>query len=144
MNPRLCCERLAPGFHRKPGAPPFIGSVWVALLLIVAACRGGLGAVWSEVTQRAPWTARDGHTCVVLHGKLWILGGCEAGGQTFRNDVWNSLDGSAWTEVFPAARWPRRAEHTAVTFADSIWLLGGANLRVRVSYNDVWRLRIGP
>lgn len=142
MEPRLCCERLPAGFHREPGAGPSIWSVCVVLLLAVAACRGAPGADWSGVTQRAPWAARDGHTCVVLQGRLWILGGAEAGGQTHRNDIWFSPDGADWSQAVATAPWRARSHHASVAFKDRLWVMGGLSYneveKRSVYLNDVW------
>lgn len=142
MEPRLCCERLPAGFHREPGAGPSILSVCVVLLLAVAACRGAPGADWSGVTQRAPWAARDGHTCVVLQGRLWILGGAEAGGQTHRNDIWFSPDGADWSQAVATAPWRARSHHASVAFKDRLWVMGGLSYdeveKRSIYLNDVW------
>ena len=142
MESKLIFGRLPAGFHREPVAGPSFRSVYLALLLAVAACQGAPGADWSEVTRRAPWAARDGHTCVVLQGKLWILGGCEAGGQTHRNDIWFSADGADWSQAVATAPWPARCHHASVAFKDRIWILGGLShneLEKRNIYlNDIW------
>ena len=47
------------------------------------------GATWVQMPA-APWAARSGHSSVVFDGKLWILGGWAAVGDSAAdvNDVW--------------------------------------------------------
>ena len=54
------------------------------------------GFNWELVNENPSWQERQGHSLVVLHGKLWIIGrlnDAEGGGV---NDIWYSADGTIW------------------------------------------------
>ena len=97
------------------------------------------GQTWHEVTVSAGWSARDGHTSVVLpNGDILLMGG-RFGTSHHKNDVWASVDGGAtWKEVSNDAEWSSRWGHTSVVLPDgSIVLMGGWG---GIGNNDVWRL----
>jgi hypothetical protein len=87
----------------------------------------GDGIHWTQESVRAPWQARDGHACLVHHGKLWVVGG------TGRNDVWLSENGRDWTAATRDAEWGARTSNGTVALSEQLWVFGGREL------NDVWR-----
>ena len=97
------------------------------------------GVTWTCINQTPGWTARDGHSSVVLQdGSIVLMGGDNNSGSFF-NDVWRSTDkGFTWTCVNPSAGWTGRSHHTSVVLPDgSILLMGGA--AGPYDQNDVWR-----
>ena len=142
MESGLYFGRLPGGFHQKPAAKPLVWTVYLTFLLGVAACRGEPGADWTEAISRAPWAAREGQAGAVLQGKLWILGGGEAGEKPNRNDVWYSADGVDWSQAAPTAPWRARRHHVSVAFKERIWVLGGLSYdeveKRNVYLNDIW------
>jgi len=85
--------------------------------------------LWTEATANAGWSARFGHTSVVLDNKLWVMGG---GHWPHHNDVWWSADGTNWTQATANAGWAPRTAHSSVAFDNKLWVLGGS------SGADVW------
>jgi uncharacterized delta-60 repeat protein len=97
------------------------------------------GATWSQMTAHAGWTARYGHSSVVMpDGRIVLVGGTEYG-SVVKNDVWCSEDnGAEWTQVNASAGWSKRYYHSSVVLPDgSIVIMGGRNQTTL--YNDVWR-----
>jgi hypothetical protein len=96
------------------------------------------GATWTQQTASAGWTARYGHTSVVLpDGSIVLMGGYSSTGG-YKNDVWRSTDnGATWTQQTASAGWTARYRHTSVVLTDgSIVLMGGGTPTLK---NDVWR-----
>ena len=57
------------------------------------------GITWTSRTTSAPWAARYLHTSVVgAAGAIYVIGGSDAGGGTFYQDVWASTDGGVRTD----------------------------------------------
>jgi len=94
------------------------------------------GATWTQVNASPGWSARYGHTSVVMpDGSIVLMGGYSGG---FEKDVWRSTDnGVTWMRMTASAGWSGRYRHTSVAMPDgSIVLMGGADGHMR---NDVWR-----
>ena len=95
------------------------------------------GATWIQMTAGAGWSARSGHSSVVMpDGSIVLMGGQDGG---FRNDVWRSTDnGATWIQMTAGAGWSARSGHSSVVMPDgSIVLMGGQG---STGYkNDVWR-----
>jgi type II secretory pathway component GspD/PulD (secretin) len=89
------------------------------------------GATWTEMTAAAEWTARSGHSSVVLQdGSIVLMGGNDG---SFRNDIWLSTNlGTNWTQQLHI--WTARDGHTSVALPDGSIVLMGGGVR-----NDVWR-----
>lgn len=94
---------------------------------------------WTEIKKAAEWQARAGHSSVVLPDGSIVLMGGQTGGNTFRSDVWRSIDqGATWEQMTPAAQWSARRGHTSVALPDgSIVLMGGWD-GGSMYFNDVW------
>ncbi|MEI7650092.1 MAG: kelch repeat-containing protein, partial [Methanomicrobiales archaeon] len=96
-------------------------------------------APWTQVKPNdgAGWSARWGHTSVVMPDSSIVLMGGWDGGE--KNDVWRSTDkGTTWTQVNESAGWPARGYHSSVLMPDgSIVLMGG--LYGTTYKNDTWR-----
>ncbi len=92
---------------------------------------------WTLRNASSGWTARGGHSTVVLpDGSIVLMGGYDSG---YKNDVWRSTDnGATWGQMNASADWTARYDHTSVTLPDgSIVLMGGYE---NGGYkNDVWR-----
>ena len=100
------------------------------------------GATWEEMTESAEWSARSGHTSVVLSdGSIILMGGRD--GSDCKSDVWRSRDkGATWELVTESAEWSVRTGHSSVVLPDgSILLMGGNYARGYISdyKSDVWR-----
>ena len=93
---------------------------------------------WVQQTAAAGWTARRGHSCVVMpDGSIVLMGGYD--GSYEKNDIWRSTDkGATWTQQTAAAGWSPRYGLSSVVVPDgSIVLMGGNDGGYK---NDVWRL----
>ncbi|MDG6250226.1 kelch repeat-containing protein [Methanocalculus sp.] len=100
------------------------------------------GVHWTKITDEAPWTARDGHTTLLLNDRSIILmGGWDRVGQ--KNDVWRSNNnGISWSQISHRAGWPPRAYHSSVLLPDGSIVLMGGYFQDDDSwsyFNDVWR-----
>lgn len=89
------------------------------------------GDSWTQVTEDAPWSPRDGHVSLVFDDKMWVIGG---GG---KRDVWNSANGRNWTRATGQAEWGQREGNGGVAFDGRLWIFGGRGL------NDVWHSQDG-
>ena len=94
------------------------------------------GANWSEATGGAAWSARSFQSSLVYDNKMWIMGGYNALGSSYYNDVWYSTNGVNWTEATSAAPWVARYGATALVYNNEMWIMGG-NYNTTY-YNDVW------
>ncbi len=94
------------------------------------------GSTWMQMTANAGWTARFGHSSVVMpDGSIVLMGGSNG---TYYHDVWRSTDnGTTWTQMTASAGWSARCHHSSVVMPDgSIILMGGYDGTI---YNDTWR-----
>jgi len=92
------------------------------------------GINWTEETATAGFTARNGHSCVVLNSKMWVIGG-DAGGST-SDEVWSSPDGINWTESTAiGSKFLARSAHTSVVLNSKMWVIGGGGATL---YDDIW------
>ena len=97
------------------------------------------GGSWREDTSSANWTARELHQVVAHRGRMYLLGGVVATGQTStenRNDVWSSADGKNWSLVTGSADWTARGGHQALVHNGRMYVLGGRDANGH--RNDVW------
>lgn len=131
----------------------FRGKLWVAGGQTMPAFAGGEerfyhdvwcsddGVSWTRVVEQAPWPPRGMSSGqVILHDKIWILGGGtydtpSTPTRTFYNDVWSSPDGITWTRVLEQAPWTPRQYHEIAVWDDRMWVMEGWN---RTNRNDVW------
>jgi len=100
------------------------------------------GVTWTQVNASAMWSARAGHSCVVMpDGSIVLMGGGLENNSFSRNDVWRSIDnGVIWAPVTAHAGWSARVGHSSVVMSDgSIILMGGGDSMVGGVKNDVWR-----
>ena len=98
------------------------------------------GALWTELTANAGWSARVDHSSVVTtDGSIVLMGGYGIH-DDYLNDVWKSTDdGATWTEMTSNAAWPGRYSFSSVAMPDgSIVVMGGVGYNA-VVFNDVWR-----
>ncbi|MFA5414208.1 MAG: PKD domain-containing protein [Methanoregula sp.] len=92
-------------------------------------------APWTLMNASSGWSAREGHTSVVLpDGSIVLMGGIDNSNR--KNDTWRSTDsGLKWTLMNASSGWSPRYGHTSVVLPDgSIVLMGGYG-----GGNDVWR-----
>ena len=110
------------------------------------------GVCWTQANPRTPvpWGPRALHYTVVMHRRIWIMGGqtvpqLAAEEERRYSDLWNSEDGLHWDRVLrrePA--WaPRGMIGGSAVFKDRIWILGGGLYDTpahpgRIFYSDVW------
>ena len=96
------------------------------------------GATWTQMTANAGWSARQGHSSVVMpDGSIVLMGGFDG---SFKKDVWRSTDnGATWTQMTANAGWSARQGHSSVVMPDgSIVFMGGLESNYNPK-NDVWR-----
>ena len=79
----------------------------------------------------APFPARMGHTCLLVNGEIWVMGGYNSNSDYGTlNDIWTSQDGFAWKQnnlSIPGASSKGRCMMAASTWNNEIWLYGGFN-----------------
>lgn len=112
------------------------------------------GVTWTCVTTGFGWADRGYHTCAVLDGRIWTMGGLarfwsggifgqSAPGECV-HDVWSSQDGMIWAKATADGgfdQWPERAGHSALAFQNRLWVMGGwafTPTATQVQHNDVW------
>lgn len=112
------------------------------------------GITWTCVTTGYGWADRGYHSCAVLDGRIWVLGGLarfwsggiygQAGPGECVHDVWSTQNGVIWTRATAAGgfdQWPERAGHSALAFNNRLWVMGGwafTQTATQVLHNDVW------
>jgi hypothetical protein len=97
------------------------------------------GKTWKEETANAAFPDRNDHSSVVANNKIWVIGGTyfdSSFNNKYRNDVWNSSNGSTWTDATGSSSFTARAGHTSVVFDNKIWMIGGS--QSGNYFNDVW------
>ena len=82
------------------------------------------------------FSARSGHTCVVLGDKMLLIGGI-GNGSNRRNDVWVSKNGTSWALLTGSAGFSARNGHSSIVFNNRIWVIGGTDSNDSLK-NDVW------
>ena len=102
----------------------------------------GNGVNWTQIANQAS-LKRQGHGFVAHKGKFYIIGGSEEtsnGTDSYKNDVWSSVDGATWTIEQNATIGTARGNIRAVSMNGKIYIMGGlynsSNLNNRD--NSVW------
>jgi Kelch motif len=90
------------------------------------------GITWTEVTDAAPWSARDRAGVLVFNGELYLVGG------QGRADVWRSSNGKDWIQLTAEADWKPRHDDARAVFDGKIWVFGGWTGTSTNALNDVW------
>jgi hypothetical protein len=96
---------------------------------------------WVQVTDKAPWQARDSSGEVVFKDRLWILGGWFDSFSPPPRDVWSSADGKTWDLVTKEAPWRHSDLPMTLSFHDRMWMMGGwfnGRLPGHSAGNEVW------
>ncbi len=94
------------------------------------------GIHWTCHCEHAPWIAREFHDIIAFDNKLWVIAGCVAEGNRYRNlqDAWYSSDGVEWHKL--EVPWEARHATGLAVFNDALWVIAGNNMKP-----DVWKLR---
>ena len=111
-------------------------------------------AIWTRITDHAPWPARCEHLVLVGDSPLlkvevmYVLGGATVWdnfgeSSEVSNDVWISMEeGSTWALVTAAAPWAGRWGHSGVITSAGVLLVfggtGGGPESSYSSYRDMW------
>jgi hypothetical protein len=114
---------------------------------------------WTQVTDKAAFSGRDGAGALVYRDKMWLIGGWNPWDKDTNpihsdcnNEVWCSENGAEWTLVKanthldstfdPSSDW--EARHTAgyVVYQDKMWIVGGDPLLGHYQ-PDVWNSEDG-
>ena len=101
------------------------------------------GVTWQLVTDFPPWADRVAPQVQAFKGRIWLLGGVQALGDSGKerafNDVYSSVDGATWALETPQAPWRHRGlTMGGVVFRDRLWVIGGGQYSPRTYENDVW------
>lgn len=98
------------------------------------------GVQWEQVTDNAPWEGRNWASCLVYHGRMWLLGGFRAEPRWANfNDVWYSTDGADWRQLTTPDIWSPRHEISPYVFDEKLWVIAGNAWPLM---NDTWHLKI--
>ncbi len=81
------------------------------------------GINWTQVTNSAGWSARNGHASVVFNNKMWVI----------TDEAWSSTNGVSWTKESDFGG--SKSHHTCVVFDNKIWKICGYNTRKNVFYS---------
>jgi Kelch motif protein len=120
---------------------------WIPLVLSVAVISRAAWAQetqapdWVQVTDKAPWQARDSQGELAYHDQIWIFGGWFDSYTAPPRDVWSSPDGKVWKLVTREAPWKHSDLAMSVVFNDRMWFMGGwynGRLPGHEAGNDVW------
>ena len=87
----------------------------------------GNGVNWTQIAHQAS-LKRQGHGFVAHKGKFYIIGGAEElnnGTDSYKNDVWSSVDGATWTIEQGATIGTARGNIRAVSMNGKIYIMGG-------------------
>ena len=99
------------------------------------------GVDWTQIANQAS-LKRQNHGFVVHKGKFYIIGGAEKlnnGNDSFKNDVWSSVDGATWTIEQNATIGTARGGIRAVSMNGKIYIMGGRYNNVNFnSSSNVW------
>lgn len=132
----ITAAQVAPGYGLVPSGTLVLSPTPANPALVAAGFAPLIAFPWTEATNSAPWSAREGHGVVTLNGQMWVLGGYNAG---WLNDVWSSSNGVTWTEVTSNAPWSARSGAGVVALNNQLWVLGGNDASgTNSSVNDVW------
>lgn len=97
------------------------------------------GKEWKLATSNAGWSPRAYHQAVVLHNKMYVLGGGNyVPGYFACNDVWSTEDGVHWTKLVGNAPWHERIWFSAVVYRNRMWVIGGWSNNPYKNWDDVW------
>lgn len=101
------------------------------------------GKDWEIAVAETPWPRRHLGGFVVLHDRLFMIGG------DFQTDVWSSTDGINWQKE-PDVPWGKRYNPYIGVFDNKIWVMGGQTFDhkggewcdkpycISYAFNDVW------
>jgi hypothetical protein len=116
----------------------------IAAALLLAPCLASADEKsprWVQVTDNAPWQARDSAGEVVFKDRLWIMGGWFDSYSPPPRDVWSSPDGKNWDLVTKEAPWKYSDLPMTLVFKDRIWIMGGwtnGRLAGHGATSEVW------
>ena len=87
--------------------------------------------------DESQWPARQGHTCVALDNKVYLMGGL---GETSQfNDLWETRDCVHWKQLSDNCSWTPRQDQAGCAFEGSLYLFGGFDETVRKYNNDCFQ-----
>lgn len=116
-------------------------SVWISIVLVFI----GLQAMgqhssidWNQVSEKAPWRARDSQGEVVYKNNLWIFGGWVSSRDPNLLDVWKSRNGKRWIRTVEEAPWVQSDLPASLVFKDKMWIMGGRKVPGSEVSNKVW------
>lgn len=97
------------------------------------------GKSWSLQTDNAPWTARSGHSGLLMpDGSIMVIGGADDQSWIMRNDTWRSTDaGKTWTLQSDLPPWTGRVGQTCLVTPDGSIVLMGGHQNYQ-DWNDIW------
>ncbi|MDE2607771.1 MAG: hypothetical protein KGL68_17810 [Burkholderiales bacterium] len=96
------------------------------------------GSSW-RCEQEQAFPPRFGASAVVLGGRMYVLGGVEAGAST-PADMHGSDDGGTWTPVAPTSPWAGREQQGGSVVGGRIVICGGVTRPANPprDLDDVW------
>ena len=112
-----------------PNAPQVEADVWMS----------SNGFAWTQLSAKASFGARYGHTSLVYNNRLWVMDGRGTSPTNDLSDVWYSSEGLIWTKA-AAPTFSNRDSFASVVFRDKMWAIGGNSLvnNVNTPQSDVW------
>ncbi len=101
------------------------------------------GLTWNLEQEEPPFGERNGHSCVVHGGAMYLLSGSDNAVNELAElpDLWTSPDGVNWALVSSDAGFESVAAAEALSHDGKLWLLGGGGgWQSNFVTNDVWYL----
>lgn len=100
------------------------------------------GENWTQATEHAAFSHKQGHSTVIFNDTMWVIGGW-AGDYSCPDDscdaeIWSSSNGVNWTMGTKHAEFGGRYDHRSVVFNNKTWVIGGRNTTSWEPLNDVW------
>ena len=87
------------------------------------------GDTWDRLEAGDPskrFSARYRHSSVVRGGEIYVIAGNSGRANTYRNDVWKSVDGKDWIQATGASnRFIARNSHGSAVLGDDIYVVNG-------------------
>src|SRR5262245_53513153 len=98
-----------------PTRRALIGGAVIASAVTALSYRPSPDRPWVLLSDKAPWSPRDGAALLLHDDRLWLFGG-----SAFDHDLgdcWSSVDGVNWRKEVDRAAWTLSSQSMSASFA---------------------------